>query len=68
MYAAMYKKMCATPKKINVYNDPVFIPLPVVNAPPALTQPLYQPLTTCGVPYQTPMYHPPYCGCLNCKK
>ena len=68
MYAAMYKKMCAKQTKINVYQHPAFMPLPAVNAPPPIPQLLYQPLTTCGQPYQTPMYHPPYCGCLNCKK
>jgi len=62
----MYKKMCATPTKINIYNNPAYAPLPMVEPgipPPA---PIFRPKDYCGQPYQTPMYHPPYCMCKGC--
>ena len=68
MYATMYKKMCATPTKINIYDNPDYVPLPAIETKIPMTVPLYKPIQPCGEPYQTPMYHPPNCGCSHCKK
>jgi hypothetical protein len=68
MYAAMYKKICsAVPQqKQNIYTNSAFAPLPVKEAPRAQPIQLYYPTGDCGQPYQTPLYHPPYCDCTTC--
>ena len=68
MYAAMYKKICSAipQQKQNIYTNSAFAPLPVKEPPRAQPIQLYYPTGDCGQPYQTPLYHPPYCDCTTC--
>ena len=68
MYAAMYKKIndAEKEKKINMYDNPAFRLIPKIDPPLPLPQPLYYPTGAQGKPFQTPMYHPPYCTCTTC--
>ena len=63
MYAAMYKKMCpiaaTTCKKINIYDNPAFIPLPNTEEVPVIDL-FYYSTKPCDVYSQVPMYHQPY--------
>jgi len=68
MYAKIYQakiNACST-QKINVYNHSLFKPLPQNVPPIAPSLTIYKPIQPCGQPYQTPTYHPPYCGCKTC--
>ena len=53
MYAAMYKKIVCDKtcnkqgKKVNIYDHPLFVPLPLTVAPPAAPLPFYQVPKTC---------------------
>lgn len=66
MYQKMYKAICQPQKKENIYQSPNFVLVPKQPPLPPI-MPIYQPLNECGRPYTTPMYHPPYCGCFECK-
>lgn len=56
--------------KINIYNNCHFLPLPVEQPPlpPPSAFPVFRPTDTCGKPYPTPMYHPPYNPCNTVNK
>ena len=63
MYAAMYKKICPTAattcKKINIYDNPAFTPLPNTEEVPVIDL-FYYSTKPCDVYSQIPMYHQPY--------
>jgi hypothetical protein len=64
MYAAMYKKKCVTAsslcKKINIYDNPAFTPLPVTEDDEPVIDLFYYATKPCNTSYQIPIYHQPY--------
>ena len=52
------KRKCLYSDKINIYTNTIFEPLPVKRAPLPPQCIIYQPLTVCHEPYQTPTYSP----------
>ncbi len=60
----MYKKICPTAatttcKKINIYDNPAFTPLPNTEEVPVIDL-FYYSTKPCDVYSQIPMYHQPY--------
>ena len=56
----MYKKICPTTcKKINIYDNPAFTPLPNTEEVPVIDL-FYYSTKPCDVYSQIPMYHQPY--------
>ena len=64
------KRHCLYSNKINIYQNTLFEPLPVKRSPLPPPCVIYQPLTVCNQPYQTPTYYPSNStgtSCTSCK-